>query len=412
MAVKGKPIDHTIHDFVLEGVDGALQTPTFSADPFWRGLKEVGTELWLDTGDIDAAQRLWNGEFTALTTNNTLLNNEIQKGIYDEVIARAGTLLSDLDLRERIVEIAFILNALHGLNLVQRFGGYVSVELHTDCAHDIEKTVSYARRFHTISPDHFIIKIPLTPEGLIATKIVRGEGIPVNFTLGFSARYNHLASMFCSPSYVNVFLGRLNAYIADNGLGDGNMVGEKATLASQRQVLRTSDETGKRVLQIAASMRSPAQVRDLAGVDVFTMPVKVAEGAKEELDGSWQPRVDQDYEVMFASGVDAENAGIAKLWNVTDRERAFTLSLSEAVPADGTELVERAHESGTGDLFPEMKSEEMRTIASDGKIPVHAHWQKRIEKGEVAVDSLLNLAGLASFTADQGKLDARIEKLI
>jgi transaldolase len=52
-------------------------------DAFWEALRETGTELWLDTGDIDEAEAIWSSEMSALTTNNSLLNNEIQKGFYD-----------------------------------------------------------------------------------------------------------------------------------------------------------------------------------------------------------------------------------------------------------------------------------------------------------------------------------------
>jgi transaldolase len=54
-----------------------------------EGLKcslNLKTRLWLDTGDIDEAKKLWCSEFEALTTNNTLLNKEIQKGIYDGLV--------------------------------------------------------------------------------------------------------------------------------------------------------------------------------------------------------------------------------------------------------------------------------------------------------------------------------------
>lgn len=401
-----------IQRIILEDVDKKVRPGPSKSDPFWKGLRDTGTELWLDTGDMDAAESLWIDEFTALTTNNTLLNNEIQKGIYDELIERAGALLTDLAMQERIMEIAFILNARHGLNLVNRFGGYVSVELHTASARDIDMTVHYAKRFHQISPDRFIIKIPLTPEGLIATRRLRDENVPINFTLGFSARHNYLASMFAYPSYVNVFLGRLNSYVADNGLGDGNMVGEKATISSQRQVREVADETGKRTLQIAASLRSAGQVRDLAGVDVYTMPVKVAGSAKKELDGRWESRVDTEYEIALSPGVAEQKAGISTLWDVPESLKEFARDLDGSDPATGDELVERAQKSGVGDLFPEMSPEDQSRIAADGKIPVHEAWKDRIEKREVSVDSLLNLAGLASFTGDQGKLDDRIRGLI
>ena len=41
----------------------------------WQNVRETGTRLWLDTGDIEAATKLWCSQFEALTTNNTLLNN-------------------------------------------------------------------------------------------------------------------------------------------------------------------------------------------------------------------------------------------------------------------------------------------------------------------------------------------------
>lgn len=75
-----------VHDFVIEKSAAQEKARSFSEDPFWKGLRATGTELWLDTGDIDAAAGLWTREFTALTTNNTLLNKEVQKGIYDGVI--------------------------------------------------------------------------------------------------------------------------------------------------------------------------------------------------------------------------------------------------------------------------------------------------------------------------------------
>ena len=85
MALPSDRID-LIHNFVKEGIDlqhGRIET---ESDPFWKALCLAGSELWLDTGDIEAATALWTDEFTALTTNNTLLNAEVQKGIYDALI--------------------------------------------------------------------------------------------------------------------------------------------------------------------------------------------------------------------------------------------------------------------------------------------------------------------------------------
>lgn len=401
-----------VHSFILEGIDLRSGRISASSDPFWSGLRNAGTELWLDTGDMEGAEKLWVKEFSALTTNNTLLNTEVQKGIYDDLVKKAAALLEGADLQTKVIEIAFILNARHGLRLAQRFGGKVSVELHTDLSHDIENAVAYGRRFRKICPEHFIVKVPLTPSGLIATRILRQEGIPVNFTLGFSARHNYVAAAFAAPSYVNVFLGRLGAYFADNGLGDGKNVGEKATLSSQRFVKELSHRAAEPTRQIAASMRGPSQVADLAGLDVYTMPLKVAETARKSLDGKWRSRVSDDPEASIASGIDPKDVRWETLWDVSPAERELSESLRLKVPSSGEELVQRAEEGGVRDLFPRLSAEDLAQISSDGKIPKHARWRERVQKGELAIDTLLNLAGLASFTQDQTALDDRIRRLI
>ena len=191
---------------------------------------------------------MWTREFTALTTNNTLLNKEVQTGTYDDLISEAADLLSgfeDLTEREVMLEIAFILNATHGLRLVEQFDAYVSVEEHTDLANDVERAVEYARRYYAICPERFYVKIPFTPAGLLATRQARQEGIPINHTLGFSARQNYVITRLAQPNFVNVFLGRLTSFISENDLGTGDYVGERATLASQEAVRVAAG--GKRV---------------------------------------------------------------------------------------------------------------------------------------------------------------------
>jgi transaldolase len=401
-----------IKDLVRKDI--ALGTPAVSGSPdaFWQALRSTGTELWLDTGDIDGATELWTAEMSALTTNNTLLNREIQKGIYDEFVGEASAILGDLDRRQKISEIAFILNARHGLRLVQTFGGDVSVELHTDLAHDLEGILHYGRRFHDIEPDRFIVKVPLTATGLLGARRLREEGIRVNFTLEFSARQNVIVAAAAMPNYCNVFLGRLNAYVKDNGLGDGVNVGEKATIASQKAVRELTASRAVPTKQIAASLRSGDQVGKLAGVDVFTMPTKVAKEARETLQADFASQVGTTYEVELNPDIDPETVRIETLWEVDEAVSAFARSLDEDTPRSGEEVVFRAREMGLGEVFPEMSEQELATIAADGKIPKHERWADRIAAGELAVDTLLNLAGLASFTADQNALDKRIAGLI
>ncbi|MFZ0282923.1 MAG: transaldolase family protein, partial [Bacteroidales bacterium] len=254
-------------------------------DPFWKALNETGTELWLDTGDIDEAEAIWTSEMSALTTNNSLLNNEIQKGYYDIFISEAKATVRELPTEDRLREIAFMLNARHGLRLALKFGGLVSVELNTDTAHDIKAIEYFGKRFHEICPEQFIVKVPFTAEGLIGAKRLKDAGIKVNFTLGFSARQNVLVTRVARPDYVNVFLGRVGAFVINNKLGDGSGAGERAVISSQNWVTGLSARNPWQTKQIAASLRSYNQLDLLAGTDVFTMPPKVAAAGRKELSG-------------------------------------------------------------------------------------------------------------------------------
>ncbi|MFP4302413.1 MAG: transaldolase family protein [Spirochaetaceae bacterium] len=399
-----------IRDFAAAGVSEEPFAGTGNA--LWNNLKDLGTELWLDTGDMEAAEAEWGPAFTALTTNNTLLNKEVQKGIYDELITEAKKLVSDLPKADQIREIGFILNARHGLRLARRFGARVSVELHTDLSHDIEGIVSYGERFAEIEPDRFIVKVPLTPTGLIGARRLGDQGIRVNFTLGFSARQNVFAAEIARPNYVNVFLGRLNAFVADNELGSGENVGERAALASQAAVASVSEGRGEGVRQIAASMRNGRQVASLAGMDVFTMPTKVASEAREKLSPPLQSMREAEYPVSLYASVDPEEVRVERLWGVRAEEMQLAAALGERPPARGEDIVAACEGAGITDLFPRMSDDEVGRIASDGKIPDFSAWRERIREGSAAVDALMNLAGLASFAADQRQLDERIAGLL
>jgi transaldolase len=379
-------------------------------DAFWESLRSTGTELWLDTGDTEEAESNWTAEMSALTTNNTLLNNEIQKGIYDLFISEAKSIVRELPLEEKIKEIAFILNARHGLRLATRFGGYVSVELHTDTAHDIKAIESYGRRYHDICPDQFIVKVPYTAEGLIGARLLKDAGVKVNLTLEFSARENVIVTSLARPDYLNVFLGRIGAYISDNKLGDGSGAGEMAVISSQNWVTALSAKNPWQTKLIAASLRNYSQLELLAGTDVFTMPPKVAAEGRKALSGSFSSRLHENYEIKLYES--AKDAHLDKFWEVDDKVLSLAERLASKVPASGNELIHIAHEEGCEDMFPMLSKEEKAFIAEDGKIPFHSRWAQKISDGKIAPDTLLTLAGLASFNADQQALDQRIRSII
>lgn len=401
-------IKEKIRNFILKGVNE--EKLVGKADSFWQGLRNTGTELWLDTGDMEEAEKNWSAEMTALTTNNTLVNKEIQKGIYDSFITEAREIVKDLPLKKQIVEIAFILNARHGLRLAQKFGGFVSVELHTNTAHDFDAIVDYGKRYFAICPDQFIVKVPYTAVGLLGARKLRELGVKINFTLEFSARQNVMVAAITKPNYCNVFLGRIGAYISDNGLGNGSGAGERTVISTQKLISELTKSNEVPTKLIAASLRSFPQLDSLAGTDVYTMPTKVAAEGKENMDGNFKSKLDRIYPVDLTE--DAHRYNPEKLWDVTEKEIALAKALDRNCPKDGIELIARVHEAGCGDLFPYLSDKDLAFIHLDGKIPKHNRWAERIEVGELAIDTLLNLAGLASFTADQAELDARIERIV
>ncbi|MFV0593214.1 MAG: transaldolase family protein [Draconibacterium sp.] len=397
-----------IKQFVLNGINEEKVTAV--ADPFWQSLRSAGTQLWLDTGDMEEAQKNWSAEMTALTTNNTLVNKEIQKGIYDSFIAQAHEIVNELPVEEQVVEIAFILNARHGMRLAKKFGGFVSVELHTNTAHNFDAIVDYGLRYHEINPEQFIVKVPYTAVGLLGARRLRELGVKINFTLEFSARQNLMVAAITKPNYCNVFLGRIGAYIKDNGLGSGEGAGERTVLSAQKIVKEISGNNPVPTRLIAASLRGYSQLDALAGTDVFTMPTKVAADGKTNLNGHFISKVDEVYPVDLTT--EATKYSPEKLWEVSKQELTLAKELDLNCPKDGSELIDRVHHAGCGDMFPYLSEKDLGFIASDGKIPKHVRWAPRIESGELAIDTLLNLAGLASFTADQAELDARIRKII
>lgn len=408
----------TVHRLVREGFKGESGPAHAKPDGEWKKIRATGTQLWLDTCDIDEAARLWTAEFSALTTNNTLLNKEVQKGIYDELIGKVAAAIRSavpgVEPKTLVLEVAFVLNAWHGLRLVERFGANVSVELHTDLAHDVKKTVAYAHRYHAICPEKFIIKVPLTPAGFLGARELAAAGVPVNFTLGFSARQNYLAALLTQPAYVNVFMGRLNAFVADHKLGSGENVGEKATLATQRELIALRQAGRSQSRLIGASMRDGRQVGALAGLDVFTMPTKVAAQYREKPLASVSSRINDDPDVPLADGVQLSDFNGATLWDVPEAFKHCVDRLLEKNLDLLTPEALQAHFEAAGlvGFLPSWSEEKIKVIAADGKIPVYAHWKRELASGKIGLDAFMNISGLYSFIQDQTALDNRIRTFL
>jgi transaldolase len=292
---------------------------------------------------------------------------------------------------------------------VQKFHTHVSVELHPDVAFDIEGTLALARRYYAINPEWFYVKVPLTQEGLLAVKILSKENIPVNLTIGFSARQNYLAARLANPSFVNVFLGRLNSLVEENSLGNPVNVGEKATLASDEMMKNLRSSGAARTNQIAASIRSGSQIPTLAGVDVYTIPPKSAAEylAQDVSQDDIQYRNWRDLPVeLQASGVIHPSA-FNVLWDIDKEYISFVDEVVKNVDSIniGSDLDRIARKHGVN-VFHDWTAEEHNRIREQGKIPQVHDWPG------ISIDTMMTMAALECFAKDQIEVDDRIRHMI
>ena len=152
---------------------------------------------------------------------------------------------------------------------------------------DAEGMIAEGREIAKIHPN-MVVKIPMTVEGLKATKVLSTEGIPVNVTLIFSANQAILAAN-AGAAYVSPFLGRLD---------DINTPG----IDLIRNISEIFDIYGYDTEIIAASVRNPIHVTDcaLAGADIATVPYKVIEQmTKHPLTDQGIEKFQADYKAVF-----------------------------------------------------------------------------------------------------------------
>jgi transaldolase len=146
--------------------------------------------------------------------------------------------------------------------------------------------VTEARELAAIHPNN-IIKIPMTAEGLKATKILTAEGIKTNVTLIFSSVQALLAAR-AGATYVSPFLGRLD----DIGMDGMNLIEEITDIFNIHGI-------GTEV--IAASIRNPIHVVRAArlGAHIATVPFATLEQMiKHPLTDSGIDRFLKDWEAV------------------------------------------------------------------------------------------------------------------
>lgn len=130
---------------------------------------------------------------------------------------------------------------------------------------DAEGMIAEGREIAKIH-ENMVVKIPMTAEGLKATKVLSSEGIKTNVTLVFSANQALLAAR-AGATYVSPFLGRLD----DISVTGVNLIKEIV------EIFAVSEDIDTQI--IAASVRNPIHVTDcaMAGADIATVPFNVIE---------------------------------------------------------------------------------------------------------------------------------------
>ncbi|MDP3404997.1 MAG: fructose-6-phosphate aldolase [Brevundimonas sp.] len=184
-------------------------------------------KLFLDTADVAVIREMIpTGMVDGVTTNPSL-------------IAKSGRVIAEV-----IAEICALVE------------GPISAEA---VATDFETMVKEGDKLAAIAPN-VVVKLPLTWDGLRATRVFADKGIKTNVTLCFSVTQALLAAK-AGATFVSPFVGRLD----DHGAIGSELLEEIRALY---------DIHGYETEILAASLRHPAHVAAaaLAGADAATLP--------------------------------------------------------------------------------------------------------------------------------------------
>jgi len=187
-------------------------------------------KIFLDTANIEHIREANDlGVIDGITTNPSL-------------IAREGRKFEDV-----VKEICSIVD------------GPISAETVTENAETMFEEAKILSNIHK----NIVIKIPMTAEGLKATKMCSEAGIRTNVTLVFSANQALLAAK-AGATYVSPFVGRIDD-ITEYGM---ELV---------RRISLIFANYGMKTEVIVASVRNPLHVLEAAeaGADIATIPYGV-----------------------------------------------------------------------------------------------------------------------------------------
>jgi transaldolase len=187
-------------------------------------------KIFIDTANLEQIEEVdsW-GILDGVTTNPTLVAKE--KGDFKALVRK----------------------------ICETVGGPVSVEAMSTKAEEIYKEGKELAKIHP----NIVVKVPMTEEGLKATRMLAKDDIKVNMTLIFSANQALLAAK-AGASYVSPFIGRLDD-IGEDGMD----------LVAAIMDIFDNYDFGTEI--IVASVRHPIHVTQAArmGADIATIPYDV-----------------------------------------------------------------------------------------------------------------------------------------
>jgi len=184
------------------------------------------------------------------TANSSEIMQGLETGLIDGVTTNPTLILKNGEDVETV----------YG-NLISMGVPDLSMEIVTD---DVGIFVSEGQRLKEKYGDATTIKVPCTPAGLKACKILNQSGIKVNVTLIFSAAQAILAAK-AGATYISPFVGRVD----DNSFDGIGLIKQISDIFTAQMV------TGTEIL--AASIRDVHSVSEAfeVGADIVTIPPTV-----------------------------------------------------------------------------------------------------------------------------------------
>jgi transaldolase len=172
-------------------------------------IRALGQSIWLDnisrelldTGKL--ARLIAEDGIGGVTSNPTIFEKAIgHSELYDDALRAAAR--DGLGAREIFFRLAYA-DIREGADLLRpRFDeadgqdGHISFELPPELARDAAGSVEAAQRFFAeIDRANAFIKVPATPEGVVAFRDLTAAGVSVNVTLLFAvSRYEEIANAY------------------------------------------------------------------------------------------------------------------------------------------------------------------------------------------------------------------------